>query len=61
MSTSFSLFTAGKSEEAISLMQASLNKNKKFAKGWSHLGYMLNFERRYEEAEGACDMSIRDK
>jgi len=58
LSTSFALFTAGKSQEAIILMQKSLAKNADFAKGWSHLGYMLNYERKYEEAEEACTKSI---
>lgn len=58
LSTSFVLFTAGRSEEAIRLMKSSLDKNPNFSEGWAHLGYMLNYERRYEEAEDACTRSI---
>ena len=58
LSSSFSLFHEGKSDEAIKIMQKSLKTNKRFAEGWSHLGYMLNFERKYEEAEEACTFSI---
>jgi len=59
ISTSLALFTAGRSADAVQLMKQSLQKNADFAKGWSHLGYMLNFQRRYEEAEDACNKSIK--
>lgn len=58
MSASFSLFTAGRSQDAITLIKNSLKKTKKFAGGWSQLAYMLNRERQYEEAEDACTVSI---
>jgi len=59
LSASFALFTAGRSQDAIQLIRQSLQKKANFAKGWGHLGYMLNYERRYEEAEEACTKSIR--
>jgi len=59
LSASFTLFTAGRSEDAIQLMKQSLQKNADFAKGWSQFGYMLNYQRRYEEAEDACNKSIK--
>jgi len=59
LNTSFALFTAGRSKDAIKLIQQVLDKNKDFAKGWNQLGYMLNYERRYEEAEDACTKSIK--
>jgi len=58
LGTSFALFTARRPLEAIGIIQRSLVKNPGFAKGWTHLGYMLNHERRYEEAEDACNRSI---
>jgi len=59
LSASLALFTAGRSQDAIQLIKQSLQKKPNFAKGWSHLGYMLNYERRYEEAEEACTKSIK--
>jgi serine/threonine protein kinase len=56
--TSFALFTAGRTQDAIEITKRSLETNPRFAKGWTHLGYMLNNERRYEEAEEACTKSI---
>jgi len=58
LSTSFALFTAGRIQDAIGIMERSLLANPDFARGWTHLGYMLNYERRYEEAEFACTKSI---
>lgn len=58
LNASFALFTAGRSQDAIKLIQQMLAKNKDFARGWSHLGFMLNYERRYEEAEDASTKSI---
>lgn len=58
LSTSFALFTAGRPQEAIGVMRDSLDENPNFAEGWAHLGYILNHERRYEEAEEACTRSI---
>lgn len=59
LNTSFTLFAAGRSQEAIKLIQQTIVKNKDFAKGLSQLGYMLNYERRYEEADDACTRSIK--
>jgi serine/threonine protein kinase len=59
LNTSFALFAAGRSQDAIKLIQQTLVKNKDFARGWSQLGFMLNYERRYEEAEDACSRSIK--
>jgi len=56
--TSFALFRSGLSGEAITIMRKSLDAKPDFAKGWTHLGYMLNYERRYDEAEAACTLSI---
>jgi tetratricopeptide (TPR) repeat protein len=57
--TAFTLFAAGRAQDAIKLIQQTLAKNKDFAKGWGQLGLMLNYERRYEEAEDACTKSIK--
>lgn len=58
LSASYSLFTAGRPQDAIGFIQRSLDANPNFARGWTHLGYMLNHERKYEEAELACTKSI---
>jgi serine/threonine-protein kinase len=59
LNASFALFTAGRSQDAIKLIRQTLAKNKDFARGWSQLGFMLNYERQYEEAEDACTRSIK--
>jgi len=58
LSASFALFAAGRSQDAIKLIRQTLDKHSNFAKGWANLGYMLNYERMYEEAEEACNKSI---
>ena len=58
LSTSYILFTARRSQDAIKVIKRTLDENPDFARGWAHLGYMLNYERLYEEAENACTKSI---
>ncbi|MDH5595259.1 MAG: protein kinase [Candidatus Bathyarchaeota archaeon] len=58
LKTSFSFFLGGETQRAIDIIKGSLERHGDFAKGWSHLGYMLNSQRQYEEAELACTKSI---
>jgi len=58
LNSSIALSRNGHVEEAIDVIKKSLAKNTKFAKGWAHLGFLLNFKRMYEEADDACSKSI---
>lgn len=45
-------------EQAIHILKTALQKNRDFAVGWSHLGYMYNSLRMYTEAIEACNQAV---
>jgi tetratricopeptide (TPR) repeat protein len=59
LSVSFSLYGAGRTDEAITIARQILAKHEDYGKGWAHLAFMLNQIRRYDEAIEAADKAIQ--
>lgn len=59
LSISYSLFRAGEISDAIRIAQDVVQNQPDAGKAWSQLAFMLNGDRRYEEALHAAEQSIK--